>query len=33
LPYGQKFPHEPRSQILRALLRPSDSGYADECRV
>ena len=25
LPYGQKSPHEPRSQILRALPRPSES--------
>ena len=25
LPYGQKSPHEPRSQILRTLPRPSES--------
>ena len=25
LPYGQKSPHEPRSQILRALPRPLES--------
>ena len=25
LPYGQKFPHEPRRKILRALPRPPDS--------
>ncbi len=32
LPFGQKSPHEPRSQILWALPRPSDSAQRHQLR-